>query len=372
MKKPYVVHDKKFKFKEVFDPETGFYARTNVLDENGNETEEEPFMRSFPGLIDVGVMGRCVHGQSGLCQKAGIQCYQDAPHSKKHNMPLSDYKRIVDECKKYHTNQLALGGAGDVDQHEDFEEILRYTRASGIIPNFTTSGLGLTPEKAAICKKYCGAVAVSQYSRLVPDGDGFKESNDYTNTALKNLIDVGVTTNIHFVLGKNTIDEAIYRLKNNKFYPGINAVIFLLHKPVGLGTKENMLTVDDPRLAEFFALIDDAKKLNFKVGFDSCSIPGILNFTKNIALESIDTCEGGRFSMYISADMIAMPCSFDNQKLRWGVDIKNASIMSAWTSEKFEDFRNHMRKACPGCSKRCSCMGGCPIVPEIVLCKNKH
>jgi sulfatase maturation enzyme AslB (radical SAM superfamily) len=31
-----------------------------------------------------------------------------------------------------------------------------------------------------------------------------------------------------------------------------------------------------------------------------------------------------------------------------------------------------MKNACPTCSKRTLCMGGCPLVPEIVLCNRKE
>jgi hypothetical protein len=80
-------------------------------------------------------------------------------------MPLEDYKNIITDTKDY-IFQVALGGRGDPDMHENFEEILRYTRENNVVPNFTTSGLGMTPEKAQICKKYCSAVAISMYSRL--------------------------------------------------------------------------------------------------------------------------------------------------------------------------------------------------------------
>lgn len=43
-------------FIEVFNKKTGFYARTGVI-ENGLDTGRDPFMRDFPQLIDVGVMG---------------------------------------------------------------------------------------------------------------------------------------------------------------------------------------------------------------------------------------------------------------------------------------------------------------------------
>ena len=69
--------DRKNRFVSMFDPKTGFYARSGVIDENGKDTGVDPFMTSYPELIDVGVMGHCVHGASGLCLKSGVQCYQN-------------------------------------------------------------------------------------------------------------------------------------------------------------------------------------------------------------------------------------------------------------------------------------------------------
>lgn len=346
--------DRKNRFVEIFNPQTGFYARSGVIDENGKDTGEDPFMRSFPGLIDVGVMGHCVHGASGLCFKSGVQCYQNGLKTKEPNMTLDNFKRIVDECKG-RTFQLALGGRGDVDQHENFAEILKYCRENGIVPNFTSSGLGFTDEIVSLCKEYCGAVAISWYRQK------------HTYRAIQMLLDAGVKTNIHYVLGENSIEEAIMRLKSNGFPAGINAVIFLLHKPVGLGSEENVLRMDNPLVKQFFEIVD-TQKFNFKIGFDSCSIPAVLNLTHNIDNDSIDTCEGARWSMYITSNMLALPCSFDNQELRWAFDISNASIQDAWNSPQFEDFRNHFRTSCPNCEYRCSCMGGCPIRPQVVLC----
>lgn len=72
--------------------------------------------------------------------------------------------------------------------------------------------------------------------------------------------------------------------------------------------------------------------------------------------------------MYITSDMKALPCSFDNQDLKWSYDISNDTIQNAWDSEQFEDFRNHFRNSCPGCTRQGECRGGCPIRREIVLC----
>ena len=350
--------DKKNRFVSLFNPETGFYVRSGVMDENGKDTGVDPFMTSFPELIDVGCMGFCTHGKSGLCLKSGVQCYQNGLKTHMPNMSLENYKRIVDECKGK-TFQFALGGRGDVDQHENFEEIMRYTRENGIVPNFTSSGLGFTPEIVDICKRYAGAIAISWYR------------TPYTYKAIQMLLDAGVTTNIHYVLGNNSIDEAIERLKNNGFPKGINAVIYLLHKNVGQGQESNVLKVNNPKVKEFFDLIDNGK-FDFKIGFDSCTIPGIINFTKNIDRASIDTCEGARWSCYITSDMKMLPCSFDNQELKWAYDISNDTIQNAWNSPQFEDFRNHFRYSCSGCKDRAYCMSGCPIRNNIVLCNRKE
>ena len=351
----YIIKDSKYKFVSAFDTDTGAYIRTGILDENNKDTGVDPFMASFPHLIDVGIMGHCIHGKTGLCAKAGIGCYQSGMLVEKPNMTVDDFKWIAEQCKG-RCNQFALGGRGDPDQHEHFEDILRITRENNMVPNFTTSGYGMTDEIAKICKNYCGAVAVSWYR------------SEYTINAINMLLSNNVKTNIHYVLGKNSIDEASERLKNNDFVKGINAVIFLLHKPAGQGTSANVLDFKDPRVKAFFEQVD--RPHPFKVGMDSCNVPGAINYCKRIMPESLDTCEGGRFSCYISSDMNMLPCSFD-QEDKYSVSLRDNSIEEAWNSEEFNRFRERMNGSCPTCKKRELCMGGCPLMPEIVLCDKK-
>ena len=145
-------------------------------------------------------------------------------------------------------------------------------------------------------------------------------------------------------------------------------MIFLLHKPAGQGTKANVLSFDDPRVKKFFGQID--RRHSYKTGMDSCNGPGAIHYCKNVLPVSLDTCEGGRYSCYISADMYMTPCSFDQEK-KYYVSLRGSSIEEAWNSEPFEAFRNRMRSACPGCDKKELCMGGCPLMPEIVFCNSE-
>lgn len=393
-------------FISCFNQETGFYFRTGIL-EDGRDTGVDPFMASFPELLDVGIMGHCIHGKTGLCQKAGIGCYQDGLHSNNPNMSLEDFKTIAEQCKGK-TFQFALGGCGDPDQHEHFEEILKVCKENGIVPNFTTSGFGMTKALAQLCKQYCGAVAVSWYR------------SPYTIKAINLLLAEGVKTNIHYVLSKSTLTEALQHLQRDEFsstrgtsskstievgtcalaqspsqsellhntsqsdllngrydstelryFPkGINAVIFLLHKPVGLGTKEDMITKANKDFFNFLHLVNEGE-FPYKIGFDSCTVPALINLDK-VEPNCLDTCEGARWSAYITPDMKLLPCSFDNQAQRWAANLAKNTIAEAWESDTFEDFRNHFVQSCPGCKHRTKCMGGCPIVPEIVLCKDKE
>lgn len=324
-------------FISLFDGNTGRYLRT------GN-----PFMAEFPELIDIGIMETCV-----CSRKCQVDCYQKAIDRQGSNMSLASFRRIMKECEG-RVFQVALGGAGDPDTHENFEEILAVCAEHNIVPNFTTSGLALTAEKAQICRKYCGAVAVSEHNA------------EYTDRAVQLLLEAGVKTNIHFVLSTESIDRAIELLKTGEYRPGINAVVFLLYKPVGLGKPEKVLKPEDDRVKEFFSLVH-GNKCTFKIGFDSCSSAALVNLSPETNFDFMDFCEGGRFSMYISADEKAYPCSFANQK-PVGIDISEgkATIEEAW--QQFEEFRNRLKNACPGCLERENCGGGCPLLSSITLC----
>ena len=362
-----VYQDNTFKFREIFNVDTGFYVRGDSI-----ETGKDPFMRSFPSLLDIGIMGGCKS-----CKVCTADCYQGGkPYNPDKDMKFEDYKSIIVEGAKKGLQQVALGGAGNPNDHKDFDKIVKFTREKGIVPNYTTSGIELTDEAVFFTKKYCGAVAVSWYYQ------------QFTVDALNKFLNADMKTSIHFVLSKKTIDDAINMLEYHKltYYENtesskvyreysfeenkINAVIFLLYKPVGRGVYKNVLNInqDNEKLKRFFNLVS-SKQHPFKIGFDSCGVPGVVRYSKDIDLASVDSCEGGRFSAYINADMIMTPCSFD-QELKYGVSLRNSSVEEVWNSDNFTKFRSKLFLSCPNCQNRDCCMGGCPLKQEVVLCNS--
>lgn len=348
-----IYRDEKYGFFELFNEKNGTLVRGDV---NG----EDPKMRSFPELLDIGIMGHCDH--SNICTRVGIDCYQNGIVRKDPHMSVEDFEFIARQaCGK--TFQIALGGAGDPNKHPYFGEILQIARHYHIVPNLTTSGVNITNPEIALIKQYCGAVAISWYSRL----RGNHETNTMTANAINNLINCGCTTNIHFVISTDTIDEAIRRLEYDMFPLGINAVIFILYKPVGQGKQSKVIKPHDKRIE---ILIQKAgSKHPYRIGFDTCFTSAILRYNTHFSTASIDSCEASTFSMYIDSQMNCYPCSFGIWKEELAESLHGKTIREIWDGTVFSAFREKQKLSCTNCNKHSLCRGGCKLDLNIDLCE---
>lgn len=361
-----IYRDEKFNFTEWFNPETGFLIRSDV---HGLK-DYNPLQRSFPELLDIGIMGHCHISHLEICKNAGIDCYQRAFEKDRANMSLENYAYIINQCQNK-VFQVALGGAGDPNKHKDFENILQITRVAGIVPNLTTSGIFLTDKEIEIMKKYCGAVAVSFYSRLKKNINGnYIETNPDTLLAIQKLADSKCIVNVHYVISIDTIDEAITRLKFGLFPKGINALIFILYKPVGFGKQEKTLSLNNTSFKKFLQLIQE-QKFEFKIGFDTCCTPAILKECNLISEKSLDFCEAARFSMYIDSNLNAYPCSFDCDNQNYKENLINKTIEEVWYSATFEKFKNVQDNSCVLCKNKTLCLGGCALDFNLNICGEK-
>lgn len=361
-KKTCLYFDSDNSFAEFFDNSTGYTLTTNILKfkpipGTGPRVEVidtgiEPVSRNFPELLDIGIMGHCT-----CANKCKINCYQSAAlHNTRPNMSFEIYKSIIDQVKD-RTYEIALGGSGNPNDHEDFEKILKYTVDSGLVPNYTTASI-LDEKQLELSKKYCGAVAVSWHPGFYKENENgdwttqnvkplydWSTCQDYTEKSIENLKKYGVKTNIHYVLSKESLAAAIDFLNEPEgFGKGINAVIFLRYKPVGLGKVSNCLDENAPDTEKFFEAVDNwiNKSDVHKVGFDSCTVPLIQKFCKKVNDDSCIPCEGCRRSAYISPDGKLLPCSFGNQDKSFYFD---GTIEDFWKSKMANDFR--ARKCCP-------------------------
>ena len=331
----------------LFNPNSGFFAR---IEDMGHT---EPFWAPHgPELLDIAITNWCDRGCSF--------CYRKSDELG-HHISVEDYEEIIRQAHGLHVFQVALGG-GNPNQHPQFVEILRLTREKyGIIPNYTTNGRGLTAPVIEATARYCGAVAVSAYPPF-----------DETEQAIQFLRASRITTNIHFILTSKSVETAIEWLHNPPpFLRAANAIVFLNYKPVGRFADEKLLLNRSSHVEEFFKLATSGER-NFRIGFDTCTITGLARFGKAPEV-SIEGCDAGRFSLFVSERMEVYPCSFMVEAGYRGIPLRDSSLAEIWKNHI--DFRRirtkHAENGCADCRTPKQCLSGCPLFPEMNLCPSK-
>lgn len=318
----------------IFDENSGYTIRAG-------ESGKDPFWKeSGPELLDISI--------TNYCEKNCNFCYRNSNRSGKH-MSLDLYEKILQNAKKAGVFQIALGG-GNPNQHPYFVEILRMTREYGIVPSYTTNGQGMTTEIYEATREYGGALAVSWY---YPYDDAKK--------VIETGHSYGIPINIHYVLDAESIQQ-VGDLFDKGQLDYVNAIIFLNYKPVGSGKrtvleKGNLISVFMDEMLQY-------KKC--QIGFDSCMISHLVNKQDIINMCSIDYCEAGRFSAFISEAGDMYPCSFMCGAGMQGNSIIVENMEIIWKKSKnFIDIRNAIKnpkkEKCRKCYLFTQCHGGCPI-----------
>lgn len=296
----------------IFNPGTGEV----VIDGDGN--------CDSPLLLDVSLTKKC-----SFCCK---YCYMNTSPLGKH-MSLDDFKLLIKRMKEAKVFQVAYGG-GNPNEHPNFAEILKITYESGIIPNYSTNGLGLTQEIIDASNKFCGAVAISIH----------KPINQY-NIILEKLTKKLKKLNLHFVMTKSNVKEISEFLCNPPAWSrNINAVVLLRYKSVPNSNEE------EPSENEYKRIFANAKKSHFKIAFDACSYPLIKKFLPGVNDYLYDFCQGARSSAYVNENLIMSPCSFDC-KVDFKNDLHNYSIKHIFTKSKAFRTRRKEINNCKICKQ---------------------
>lgn len=323
---------------------------TGVTFRWGKTLDDDPAIAPWPELADISISNHC----SNHCES----CYRNSGENYTF-MSVQDYEFVLDNL--YHPKwgnvfQVALGG-GEPLEHPDFLDIVELTNQHSVVANFTTNGIYLTKDLVWAIEGKVGAVALSTHNILTLP--------EKTLSLLKNS---SIRTNLHFLLGREQIAQAIEILKGNynDLLAGLNAIIFLTYKPVGRAKREDGLKWNDD-LRTFVELVDHHRCFA-RIGFDACFVPMLLH-TTGTPQEFIDPCEGAFFSVYIDENLDVKPCSFSNGD-DWMFNMRECNLVEIWTN-KFADYRNMVRNNCRRmCVNHSLCRGCCPFFEEITFCYN--
>lgn len=324
---------------QIFDNRTGIAVRWGT-------DGDEPFWREEgPELLDISI--------TDYCERECDFCYRQAGRQGTF-MELSLYEEILRQAEKAGVQQIALGG-GNPNQHPDFINFLKMARKYHIMASYTTNGQGMTDDIYGATKLYGGAIAVSWYPPYHDAVEVIEQCGKYH-----------IPVNIHFMLHKEVVSEAIDLLCSECIsWRYVSAIIFLNYKPIG--RKRYGCLQDNEELDSFLRSAITFCKC--KIGFDSCMISWLMANKKQIAKESIDFCEAGRFSAFISEKGQMYPCSFMCGDKYHGESIKEKGLLNIWKNgAAFLDIRQRLMHParqkrpiakCARCSDYPLCHGGC-------------
>ena len=327
-------------YRTLFDQRTGFFVRKE------DEGWPEPTWAMVgPELIDLSI--------TNYCEKGCTFCYRETSRDDAVFTTVNDIVKVVEQAADCGTFQIALGG-GNPNQHPQFVEILRIIREHDIVPSYTTNGDGLTDEVLRATADYCGAMAVSVYPPY---------SEEHYSQLLQRIADFGIRVNLHAIIREGTVDLWIKWLSQPPaFFKYVNALIFLNYKPV----RGRFVSLDRERARLFFEAVN--RSLGIKVGFDSCSMSGIVQWVDSPSC-LLESCEAARFSAFVSEDLKMYPCSFMVGNRACG-DLRKDSLIDVWQNNAlFRQFRDEtLPERCGSCRFSNVCKGGCRLFEEINFC----
>ncbi|MCU0671987.1 MAG: radical SAM protein [Myxococcota bacterium] len=336
--------------------------------------EHEPVLRG-PTEVHLAVTERCPAACTG--------CYADARPDG--DEPAFDVLRErLDAIAAMGAFSVALGG-GEGALREDLPDVIAHARALGLVPTLTTSGLGVTKERA---RRLSGLAQVN-VSYDGPPGV-YEAVRGYAGAAhaeraIEALREVGVPVGMNTVLTRASfahLDAVAARASAL----GVVELQLLRFKPSGRGKLDYLATrlteeqVDAlpavlRALVARYGLFTDPASNPASDAFDpgsgrfalrvDCAMvpflaadPSIL--ADDLARFGVIGCEPGRSLLTIDVRGDVRPCSF------WRDRPATPLAPDTWSSdptlESFRDFAESLPEPCASCAFVRVCRGGCRIV----------
>lgn len=288
----------------------------------------------------VAVTSKCGVGCEG--------CYLDAKPNGRH-VPRADLDATIDAMADAGVFTVAFGG-GEPILRDDLDSVANHARSRGLTPVVTTSGVGLTEERARRLRAF-DQVNVSY--------DAEHAMHDAAERAIPMLVAAGVRVGVNVILTRATFATIDATLERARALGAIEAQL-LRYKPAGRAARLDYLAKRlSPEqvlaLPEFLrAYSARADRLRLRI---DCALvpflssdPEILAHPEKLVRLGIFGCEAGNALAAVRVDGKTAPCSF----------APDGSI------EEFRAYVAAPAEPCASCPLRPSCRGGCKVVTAFV------
>ncbi|MDI1443371.1 radical SAM protein [Polyangium sp. 6x1] len=321
--------------------------------------DAETTRRARPLEAHVAVTSRCGAGCKG--------CYLDARPDGE-SPPFEVITARLAALAEAGVFTVAFGG-GEPLARPDLGELGRAARRLGLVPVLTTSGIGMTGERAEELASFA-QVNVSY------DGEGaaYGEVRGWDGArvaerAMRLLAEAGVPFGINVVLTRKTFD-ALAETAQQAASLGARELQLLRYKPAGraadvsyLATRLSPAQVD--ALGSTLEALFAATNLSIRV--DCSLVPLLSNHVRDaaaLARFGVLGCEAGRYLAAVRIDGALAPCSFAPAAGARAEDAWKGGAGAAWaTDTTLEAWRApHDAEPCRSCPIRSVCRGGCRVV----------
>lgn len=338
----------------------GGIDRARYLDLTTSDVPLVSNLYSAPTLVDFQITDNC--------DLACPQCYASSRPDGRH-VEWGDAVLALTQMREVGVCQVAIGG-GEPLRHPRLADILAETRAQGMVPNVTTTGIGATLEQIDAMARHCGAVALS----LEGVGERFslrrRQGFDVFQAQVDRLLNAGVNLVLQITLSAENIDQLPEMVDYALGIEGLYGVIFLAHKPAGRATD-----FDEPLSARPFSDVHrkmlaavESLRVHTQVGFDCCLSPLLASLEPALGFAPatvVEGCSATRGSLGLTVDLDCLPCTFLVDRPLG--NLRKDSLLDIWRGLNSRRFRmqqsDFLRRdqRCAGCVVNSTCLGGCPV-----------
>lgn len=259
-------------------------------------------------------------------------------------VPLADLVRTLDEVERSGAFTVAFGG-GEPVTHPDLGALATAARARGLVPVVTTSGVGLSAERA----RALGAFAQVNVSFDGDAGLRAPEVVEAAERAVTHLVAAGVSVGVNVVLTRRSV-AALEATCARAADLGAREVQLLRYKPEGRARSLDYLTqrLSDADVAALPGLVRrvvDAGRVSVRI---DCALVPLLSFSDPRALTALGVlgCEAGNALEARTLAGRAAPCSFTPHL----------------PADALLGFAARPPEPCASCPVQAVCRGGCKVV----------
>jgi len=296
-------------------------------------------------------------------------CYVDAAEPAPGELSTAAVRAVLDDLASAGVLHVAMGG-GESYLRRDLFEIAAYARQVHMVPNVTTSGLGMTAELARRSRVF-GQVNVSVDGLSGWDDAAGRPAGSWAvaEKALGLLRAARVRTGVNCVVTRANV-ERLDELARAVRRLGVHEIEFLRLKPTGRGAtdyRERVLTPEQAR-GVYPRILGIARTARVRPRIDCSFLPMACHHQPDLdrmRLLGMLGCEAGHHLASVDSVGRVHACSFldDGRVLDGGLA---AEWDSADALVRYRDFRRDAPEPCASCAYLSICGGGCRAVSRFL------